>query len=175
MEEYEEYDILVSNDGFASNTNIYSVSKDLYALVSYIKKALIENPNNALANLSIMINGCPKGFEKYYKYLENSLENMVAAVITYQYDQVRNPLNFIATLDRIYKLATNNPFGYLAFATFAYDSKYWEKLDDCIANFEYSNFKLANIGKLELPVDEGYILIENKDNGLAVLTNGIMD
>lgn len=34
MEEYEEYDILVSNDGFASNTNIYSVSKDLNALVS---------------------------------------------------------------------------------------------------------------------------------------------
>lgn len=178
MEKYdmEEYDIEVSVDGFASNTGIYSISKDLKALTDYIKKGLIDNPNTVLAELSIGIIGTPKGLEKYYNFLENSLDNIVDAIVTYQYDQIRNPLNFIATLDRIYKLASTNPKAYLAFVTFAYDNSYWSKLDDCIANFEYNNFKIARIGELQIPNDdtEGYTLIENKDNGLAVLTNGIM-
>lgn len=162
----------MSWDGYGGDDSIWVLPQDFPKAVSYVKKQLSERNYDVLSNpFGFAIDGIPNGMEKYSKYFDS--QRMVNALDNYRNNQLHNPFNFLATLYRLSKLAIEKPLAYLALDTFLYDITYWEKLDDCIANFEYGNFKLANIGKLTK--QKGYILVENKDNGLAVLTNGFID
>lgn len=162
----------VSWDGFGGEDSIWILPIDFPLLCKYVKNQLRKKNYEVLTNpFGFAIDGTPAGMQNYSKYFEH--QRVVNALDNYRNNQLHNPFNFLATLYRLSKLAIEKPLAYLALSTFLYDMTYWEKLDDCIANFEYGNFKLANIGKLSK--QKGYILVENKDNGLAVLTNGFID
>ena len=162
----------MSAEGYAGDDYNWILPNDFEKVCDYIKKQLKRRNYNCLAHpFSFAVNGAPNGMEKYSKYFDEIL--MINALDNYRNMQLSNPFNFLKTFYRVYQLATKKPFAYLALNTFLYDITYWEKLDDCIANFEYGNYKLAVIGKLTK--QKGYMLVENKDNGLAVLTNGFTD
>lgn len=149
----------------------YTFPNDVEELVKDIKAEL---PKNYLSFCTLEVQGVPEGLEKYSAYFLKANQHMEEGLQYYQQMQKENPFNFLATLERVFNLAKTNPFGYLAFCTLLSDSSYGERLDDCIANFQYNNFKLANCGKLQNREQEGYILVEDKENDLAVSTNGFL-